>query len=100
MGALVDVFKNDVRIGEMEPKLNYYQTQREPIGTPAVKTMASEDLYLSLLSFEKDRSRVAIKAYVLPMVVWIWVTIPLFVLGACVAFWPKTRRSQAEKAQA
>ena len=100
VGALVDVFKNDVRIGEMEPKLNYYQTQREPIGTPAVKTMASEDLYLSLLSFEKDRSRVAIKAYVLPMVVWIWVTIPLFVLGACVAFWPKTRRSQAEKAQA
>ena len=99
VGALVDVFKDDVRIGEMEPKLNYYQTQREPIGTPAVKTMASEDLYLSLLSFEKDRSRVAIKAYVLPMVVWIWVTIPLFVLGACVAFWPKTRRTQLEKAQ-
>jgi cytochrome c-type biogenesis protein CcmF len=97
VGALVEVTKGDVSIGEMSPKLNYYQTQREPIGTPAVKTMLSEDLYLSLLSFEKDRSRVAIKAYVLPLVVWIWLTIPLFILGACIAFWPKPRRTQALK---
>lgn len=89
--AHVDVSKDGQVLGGMEPKLNFYQTQREPVGTPHVATMGAHDLYLSLLSVERDGSRVGIKAFVIPMVPWIWRSLPLLVLGSLISMWPRRR---------
>ncbi|MBI5511120.1 MAG: heme lyase CcmF/NrfE family subunit [Deltaproteobacteria bacterium] len=94
--ARLRVSKNGHPEGAMAPALNFYNSQREPVGTPDVKTSALEDLYLSLMSFEQDGSRVAIKAFVNPMVAWIWWSLPLFVFGTLLSFWPERRRA-AEK---
>ena len=80
------------KIATMRPRLNFYPSQREPVGTPHVKTVGNEDLYLSLLSFERDGSRVGIKAYVIPMVPWLWWAIPVLVLGSMVSLMPRRRR--------
>ena len=58
--ALVDITKDGERIGTAQPALNYYPSMREPVGTPAVQTVQGKDLYLSLLSFARDGSRVAL----------------------------------------
>jgi cytochrome c-type biogenesis protein CcmF len=76
-------------LGGMEPRLNFYPSQREPVGTPHVVTLGSTDLYLSLLSVEPDGKRVVIKAFVIPMVSWLWRSLPLLVLGTLVSLWPK-----------
>ena len=89
--AHLDVRKNDALLGAMLPRLNYYQTQREPVGTPHVATLDGEDLYVSLLSMEKDGSRIGLKVFVIPMVPWLWRALPLLVLGSMVSLWPRRR---------
>ena len=79
-------------LGTFSPMLVYYPSQREPIGTPDVRTMGNRDIYFSLLAFEKDGSRVSVKAYIMPMVPWLWWSIPILTLGSIISLWPRRRR--------
>lgn len=82
-------------VGYMAPALNYYDNQREPIGTPDVFTINQKDLYLSLLSIERDGSRVGVRAFTLPLVAWLWYAIPILAAGSLTALWPKRRTREA-----
>ncbi|MEC9465346.1 MAG: heme lyase CcmF/NrfE family subunit [Myxococcota bacterium] len=92
VSARVEAFQEGESVGMFAPALNYYPSQREPIGSPDVQAVGSTDLYLSLLSFEKDGSRVGIKAYLMPMVPWIWWSLPIIMLGSMTSLWPRRRR--------
>jgi cytochrome c-type biogenesis protein CcmF len=91
LGARLSVSEGGESLGELVPALNFYETQREPVGTPAVRTLARGDLYISLLHVERDGSRVAIKVFFLPLVAYLWWSIPLLVLGSAIALWPRRR---------
>jgi len=69
----------------MTPKMNFYQNQREPIGTPDVDTTWTSDLYLSVMNIDPGQQTVGLMALVNPMVVWIWIATGLMGLGALVA---------------
>jgi len=84
-----DVYYQDESLGIMSPGLNYYKMQREPIGTPHVKTVGTTDVYLSVLSVNPDGKRVGVKAYVFPLVFLLWLSLPVIALGATIALWPK-----------
>ena len=92
--AQLEAFYQGEPLGNFAPALNYYKNQREPIGTPDVQTYGQTDVYLSLLSFEKDGSRVVVKAYLMPMVPWLWWSIPVIMLGSMVSLWPRRRRRE------
>ncbi|SVC75431.1 uncharacterized protein METZ01_LOCUS328285, partial [marine metagenome] len=94
VSARIEAFEKGESVGLFAPALNYYPSQREPIGSPDVQAVGGTDLYLSLLSFEKDGSRVGIKAYLMPMVPWIWWSLPLIMLGSMTSLWPRRRRKQ------
>ena len=89
------VKEGDKVVGYMAPALNYYDRQREPIGTPDVYTIGQTDLYLSLLSMERDGSRIGVRAFTIPLVVWLWYAIPLLAAGSLIALWPKRRTREA-----
>ena len=93
--AAFNVYKEDSEVGVMVPGLNYYRTQREPIGTPHVKTVDGTDVYLSVLSVEPDGSRVGVKAFVFPLVFLLWWSLPIISLGSVIALWPKRRRTSS-----
>ncbi len=78
--ATVTVEKNGKALGVLEPALNFYRTQREPIGTPAVRTSVTHDLYLTVMNVGGD-GRVGLRAIVTPAVVWIWIGVLLMVAG-------------------
>ena len=73
------------RIESMTPRLNYYPMSQQPIGTPAVRTRASEDLYLTLMAYAQDGSTATVNVLVNPMVVWIWIGGGIMALGALLA---------------
>jgi cytochrome c-type biogenesis protein CcmF len=100
IAAQLTVTQGGVAIGSGAPALNFYNSQREPVGTPDVHTYGAEDLYLSLMSFEQDGSRVAIKAFVNPLVSWIWWSLPFFILGSAVSLWPTRRPRRSAEAPA
>ena len=72
-------------IGVLDPRLNYYPTSDQPITTPAVRERPHEDLYLTLLAFERDGSQATIQAIVEPLVWWIWVGGVVIGLGALIS---------------
>lgn len=90
--ARVRVERDGEVLGRMEPRLNFYPSQREPVATPHVVTLGSTDLYLSLMSIEAQGARITLKGYLIPLVAWLWRSIPLLVLGSMLSLWP--RRSE------
>jgi cytochrome c-type biogenesis protein CcmF len=78
--AVLSVSRKGKERGSVVPSLNFYPTQREPIGTPSVRTRWSEDLYVTLMSVERDGSA-GIRAIVTPAVVWIWIGVFVIVAG-------------------
>jgi cytochrome c-type biogenesis protein CcmF len=72
------------------PRLNYYRSAMEPIGTPAVRASLREDIYVVLLAYTADGTHATIKAIAIPLVAWIWLGGGIVGLGALFALWPGT----------
>jgi cytochrome c-type biogenesis protein CcmF len=77
--ARVEVFKGGESKGYLEPAMNHYPTQRDAVGTPSVRTTFTHDLYLTLMSVDRDSA--GIRAIVTPAVVWIWIGVLMMVVG-------------------
>ena len=75
-------------IGVMEPRLNYFARQREPVGTPAIHSTAAGDLYFSLMQVEPNGRYASVRLMTMPAVIWLWIAAPLFLLSAVVILWP------------
>jgi cytochrome c-type biogenesis protein CcmF len=98
--ASVAVQRDGRDIGVLMPKMNQYMTQREPIGTPAVKTFLTEDLYLSIMNVGNDGESLGLLALVNPMVGWIWGATAVMALGGLVALIPGRPRTSAVESAA
>ncbi|HET7293625.1 MAG TPA: cytochrome c-type biogenesis CcmF C-terminal domain-containing protein [Vicinamibacteria bacterium] len=83
----------------MEPAMNQYGNQREPIGTPAVRSAALEDLYLSVMNVDAEAQALGLHALVNPLVGWIWAAMFVMAAGSVFALVP-VRRRPAEGAAA
>jgi cytochrome c-type biogenesis protein CcmF len=89
--ARLSVAKDGKPLGELLPAMNYYESQREPIGTPAVRSGFTEDLYLSVHNIDASAGRVGLLVLVTPMVAWIWIAAAVMALGGLVALLPPFR---------
>ena len=70
--------------------MNRYPTQT--IGTPAVLSRIGEDLYLSAMQIDDKGAYVGIRAYINPMVYWVWIAAGVMLIGCLIALWPARRR--------
>jgi cytochrome c-type biogenesis protein CcmF len=93
--AKVAVTRDGVPQENMEPRMNYYMTQREPVGTPVVRTGFREDLYLSAMSINLEGGTLGLRAFVNPMVGWIWIGAAIIALGALLAAFPRRAAATA-----
>jgi cytochrome c-type biogenesis protein CcmF len=73
----------------MTPRMNQYDSQREPIGTPAVRTFLGEDLYLSVMNIDPQGGTLGLLAMINPMVGWIWIATAIMALGGVIAILPR-----------
>ncbi len=90
--ARVALRRGDVELGELNPRMNQYDTQREPIGTPAVRTFLFEDVYLSIMNVAPSGQSLGLLALVNPMVGWIWIATGTMALGGLIGLVPWPRR--------
>jgi cytochrome c-type biogenesis protein CcmF len=86
--ARVAVARGGRELGVLSPRMNQYERQREPIGTPAVRSSLFEDLYLSVMNIDPAAGTLGLVAMVNPMVGWIWAATALMALGSLVALVP------------
>ncbi len=92
VGATLEVLNDGAIIDRLEPRLNFYPTSDQPITTPAVRSSAAEDLYLTLMAFERDGSSATIRGIVEPLVVWIWIGGAIIGLGALLSLTGRKRK--------
>jgi len=91
--AEIAISKGGKRIGTLDPKMNYYQMSREPLGTPAVRTGFGSDLYLSIMNIDGMGQNLALHALINPMVGWIWIATFVMAFGAIIGLIPSRRRN-------
>jgi cytochrome c-type biogenesis protein CcmF len=89
LAARIAVEQNGQPIGELRPAINHYHTQREPIGTPAVRVGILSDLYLSMMSYETKSGKLGLRAFINPLVSWIWFGTLVMVFGGFLAVLPR-----------
>ncbi|HSP35045.1 MAG TPA: heme lyase CcmF/NrfE family subunit [Thermoanaerobaculia bacterium] len=85
------VAKNGVQKTILEPKMNQYQTMREPIGSPDVYSTVGGDVYLSIMNIDPASQSVALNVIITPFVGWIWGAVVLMGLGGVMALVPQKR---------
>ncbi|MBV9471247.1 MAG: heme lyase CcmF/NrfE family subunit, partial [Abitibacteriaceae bacterium] len=61
---------------------------------PAIMSNLSNDLYLALTEFDAEKNTATIKAYLNPLVKWIWFSTAFFVGGTALAMWPERKRKR------
>lgn len=83
--AVTNIYDGDRLKGHLLPKMNYYPRQREPVGTPAVRSTLTHDLYLTLVAFDHIGKSATIKAIHTPAVSWIWGGGAVMIFGVLVA---------------
>ncbi|SFE82944.1 heme lyase CcmF/NrfE family subunit [Blastococcus tunisiensis] len=79
--------------GVHSPMLSSYPTLTQAVGTPSVRTTATEDAYLVLTEIDADAGTATVRLAVNPMVVWLWLSVGVMATGALVAGWPRHRRA-------
>jgi cytochrome c-type biogenesis protein CcmF len=86
-------------LGTLQPRLNYYRASRTPFASPAVAYTLGKDYYLVLQAFDqKNAEWVTIRLVVTPLVLWLWVSAVLMVIGTAMILWPAPRSARAAAA--
>ena len=75
----------------LEPRMNQYDSMREPIGTPDVHTTMGGDFYLALSNIDPMRQTVSITVFAAPLVMWIWLAVIVMGLGGLMGLIPSRR---------
>jgi len=91
VGADVYVLRNGRPVSLIAPRQHFYETQEEPVPTPAVLTSMRRDVYVNLMAFKEDGSSATIRVLVEPLVMWIWIGGLVACFGAVIALWPRRR---------
>jgi cytochrome c-type biogenesis protein CcmF len=100
IASAIDVSKGGRPIAQLLPRMNYYNQSAQPIVTPTVRSTLKEDLYLTLMAFEQDGSRISLRVIVDPMVAWIWLGGGIVILGGIFAAWPGAQAADQARARA
>ncbi len=82
------------------PRMNFYERQTDPVGSPLVHELVWRDVYVSLLAFDGKDQSASFNAWVFPLVGWIWYAIPILVAGSLISLWPRRRQLLASETPA
>ncbi len=87
--AVVSVFKNGKKLGELYPRYDYYP-DGQPMTIPAVRSTLADDLYIVLVNWESNSaSQTPFKIYHNPLVSWLWIGSFVLIFGTLIAAWPE-----------
>jgi cytochrome c-type biogenesis protein CcmF len=93
--ALLDVSRNGKKLLQMTPEKRVYLANGQPQTMVAIHSVPSWDLYLVYEGTNPDTGQPIIKAFLNPLVSWIWAGVVLIVFGTFVALVPSLTPSTA-----
>lgn len=94
VGADVDILRGGKVVGKLDPRMNFYRSQEQPVPTPAVRSRPTGDVYINLMAFTPDGKSATLRVILEPFVPWIWFGGLVIAMGAVVSAWPQARRER------
>jgi len=100
--ALLDVYRNGKKVTQLAPEKRIYfaGTDHEQSSTiVALHSTAQADLYTVFEGKNPDTGRPIIKAYLNPLIAWIWIGVVIVVGGTFIALVPNLVRTPVKQRQ-
>jgi cytochrome c-type biogenesis protein CcmF len=89
--ALLDVYRDGKKQFQMAPEKRVYLVNQQPQTMVAIHSVPSWDLYVVFEGTNPDTGQPIIKAFLNPLVSWIWAGVVLLVLGTFAALVPSLK---------
>jgi cytochrome c-type biogenesis protein CcmF len=86
--ALLDVYKGGKKQFQMSPEKRIYLASQQPQTMVAIHSVPEWDLYVVYEGLNPGNGHPIIKAYLNPLVSWIWVGVLMIIFGTAVALFP------------
>ena len=87
--ALLDVFQNGKKITQLAPERRFYNASQQPLTVvQAIHSTLAADLYVVFEGRNPDTDRPIIKAFLNPLVNWIWIGVGIVIFGTFIALVP------------
>ena len=86
--ALLDIYQNGKKQFQMTPEKRVYLASQQPQTMVAIHSVLSWDLYVVYEGTNPDTGQPIIKAFLNPLVSWIWAGVIFMVIGTFVALVP------------
>ena len=86
--ALLDVYKNSQKLFQITPEKRVYLASQQPQTMVAIHSVPGWDLYVVYEGTNPDTGNPIIKAFLNPLVGWIWAGVVLMVFGTLIALAP------------
>ena len=88
--STVNAYKGGAFLGTLTAKRDFYPSFRMSSTRAGIRSTPVEDLYV-IPSEAMDDGSMGFRVFVNPLVWWMWVAGPVFILGTVVALWPQRR---------
>jgi cytochrome c-type biogenesis protein CcmF len=92
--AALTVSRDGRLITVLNPTHDYFIPQEQPMTIPAIRHSLIEDVYVILAGWENGGASATFKAYVEPLVNWLWIGGVVFIMGTAIAVWPAPARQR------
>ena len=89
--AMLDVYKGGARRFQMTPEKRVYTVSQQPQTMVAIHSVPAWDLYVVYEGTNPDTGQPIIKAFLNPLVSWIWAGVALMFFGCLVALVPSQK---------
>jgi len=87
--AQLDVYKGGNKLFQMTPEKRVYLASGQPQTMVAIHSVPGWDLYVVYEGTNQDTGQPVIKAFLNPLVSWLWVGVVLMIIGTLVSLTPK-----------
>ena len=96
--TVLELYRGDTLLTTLRPHVELYQRTGQPMTIPAMRSTFLEDLYVIAVNWEGVTATSAtFKAYINPLINWVWAGGIIFAAGTAIAGWPMVVRQPATK---
>jgi len=82
------VYKEGQLVDTILPETRFYKASEQPSTEVALRSTLKEDLYVVFSGMQQNNSKPVFRAYLFPLVSWIWIGGAVFVLGTVICLIP------------
>jgi cytochrome c-type biogenesis protein CcmF len=92
----LEAYKDGKHLGTLRPEQRVFDASGgQTTTTVALRSTPKEDLYVVLAGVSEDSIVCQIKAFVNPLVFWVWIGSGIMILGAIITLLPEKKRRQS-----